>query len=51
MVVEYDVSTNPEILMLLAEGSDDVVDVTESEWLAWSFVTPSKQSSKGNNHE
>lgn len=38
-----DVSTNPEIIMMMQEG-DDEADVSESIWLAGINVTKPKQT-------
>lgn len=40
-----DVSTNPEIIMMMQEGDDDdEADVSESIWLAGNNVTKPKQT-------
>lgn len=42
--VSFDLSTNPEIILMAAEGDDDECDVTESQWLAAQYVTKPKHS-------
>ncbi|MDL2342418.1 MAG: hypothetical protein QFB87_05065 [Patescibacteria group bacterium] len=39
-----DCTTNPEILLLMAEQDEAECDATESRWLAGQAVTPPKQS-------
>ena len=40
----YDCSTNPEILLLMAEQDDADCDALESQWLAGQAVTQPKHS-------
>jgi hypothetical protein len=44
IVAQYDCSTNPLILLLMAEQDEAECDATESTWLAGQAVTQPKQS-------
>ena len=42
--ITFDVSNNPEFLLMQAQGDDDQVDIDASIWLAGKAVTKPKHS-------
>jgi hypothetical protein len=43
--VSFDVSLNPELILMRMQGDDYECDVEESQWLSGTYATQPKQSS------